>query len=334
MPSRQESSLFGRRRALGGLAATLAAPSLFAQSADTFPAREIRLIVPWNAGGANDLAARLLSQILAEQGVKLVVDNVPGATGTIGMTRVANAEPDGYTVGMGTSSTLAAIAQGLTPLKNEQFAPIARVSVDPLVLLVHTSAAAGTIESFVAHVKRNPGKVSIGIPGTNNLNHVFAVMTGRVAGTDVISVPYTGGARVVVDLAGKQVEAAVLKPSESKAQIDAGHVKPIGVYANERLGALPDIPTFREKGFDVFPYGPLLQMSYLVAPAATPPAVVERLTTIFSRAIQTPRFRSWAESNGSVVDNLSGASLQREVVSVTRSLAEVGKKVFVPEKKS
>lgn len=344
MPSRSDRRVTHattRRRLLGRLAAASAAtagaslsPWAWAQSADAFPAKEIKLVVPWNAGGSNDLAGRLLSQLLAEQGVKLVVENVPGATGSIGMTRVANAEPDGYTVGMGTSSTLALIAQGLTPLKNEQFAPIARVTVDPLVLLVPTSAPTGTLENFVAHVKRNPGKVSVGIPGTNNLNHVFAVMTGRAAGTDVIAVPYTGGAKVIVDLAGKQVEAAVLKPSESKAQMDAGLVKPIGVFANERLGAMPDIPTFREKGFDVFPYGPLVQMSYLVAPVATPPAVVERLTTIFGRAIQSAKFKAWAEGGGAVVDNLTGASLGREVSSVTRSLAEVGKKVFVSEKKS
>ena len=107
----------------------------YAQSSD-FPNREIRLVVPWNVGGSNDISARQLSKILASDGITLVVENVAGATGTIGMTRVANANPDGYTIGMGTSSTLAMIAQGLTPLKNDQFAPIARVTTDQLLLLV------------------------------------------------------------------------------------------------------------------------------------------------------------------------------------------------------
>ena len=315
------------------LAVALAGLSMAASAADPFPSKEIRFIVPWNAGGSNDIAARQLAQLLAEQNVKMIVENVPGATGAIGMAKVAQAEPDGYTVGMGTSSTLALIAQGLTPLKNEQFAPIARVTTDPLVLLVPVGAPYGTLESFLDHVKKNPGKVSIGTPGSNNLNHIFAVMTGRAAGTDVIAVPYTGGAKVIVDLAGKQIQAAVLKPSESKAQIDGNLVKPIAVFANERLKALPDVPTFKEKGFDVFPYGPLVQMAYIVAPAGTPAPVRERLTQIFSKALLSTKFKASAEAGGAMVDDLTGPALDREINSVQKTLNEVGKKVFVAEKK-
>lgn len=314
-------------------AVALSATCLQAAADPSFPAREIKFIVPWNAGGSNDLAARLLSQLLAEQNVRMVVENLPGATGSIGMTRVATAPADGYTLGMGTSSTLALIAQGLTPLKNEQFTPIARVTVDPLVLLVPTSAPYGTLEGFLEHVRKNPGKVSIGTPGNNNLNHIFAVMTGRAVNTDIIAVPYTGGAKVVGDLAGKQIEAAVLKPSESKAQIDAGLVKPIAVFANERLKALPDVPTFREKGHNVFPYGPLVQMAYIVSPAGLPPAIRERLTQIFGKALQSPKFKAWAEGSGAIVDDLTGAGLASEITNVQKSLNEVGGKVFVAEKK-
>ncbi len=315
---------------LGIAVATLAAP---AAAADPFPAREIRFVVPWNAGGSNDIAARLLAQIAAEQGVQVIVENVPGATGSIGMTRVANAAPDGYTIGMGTSSTLSLIAQNLTPLRNEQFAPIARVTIDPLVLLVPASSPAGTVDAFVAHLKKNPGKVSIGTPGTNNLNHIFSVMTGRVAGVDIINVPYTGGSKVVADLAGKQLDAAVLKPSESKAMMDGGLVKPIAVFANERLKTLPDVPTFKERGYDVFPHGPLVQMAYIVAPVGVPEPVRLKLTEIFSKAIQSAKFRAPTEQAGAVVDDLTGAALGREITNVQKSLAEVGPKIFVADKK-
>jgi tripartite-type tricarboxylate transporter receptor subunit TctC len=314
-------------------AAALLAASLSAGAVDPFPAREIHFIVPWNAGGSNDISARTLAAIAAEDGVKLIVENVPGATGAIGMTKVANAEPDGYTVGMGTSSTLALIAQGLTPLRNEQFAPIARVTTDPLILLVPAKGEYGTLESFLAHVKANPGKVSIGIPGTNNLNHIFAVMTGRAAGGDILAVPYTGGAKVLVDVAGKQIEAGVLKPSESKAQIDGGLVKPIAVFGNERIKSLPDVPTFKEKGFDVFPYGPLVQMAYVVAPARTPPGVREKLIAMFQKWIKSDKYRASSEAGGAVVDDLTGAGLIREINNVQKSLNEVGNKVFVAEKK-
>ncbi len=304
----------------------------YSQSTE-FPAREIRLVVPWNVGGSNDISARQLSKILASDGITLVVENVPGATGTIGMTRVANANPDGYTIGMGTSSTLSMIAQGLTPLKNDQFAPIARVTTDQLLLLVPAGSPARDLDSFEAMVKKNPGKVSIGTPGSNNLNHIFAVMTGNVVNSEVNVVPYTGGSKVVVDLAGKQLDAAVLKPSESKAQIDSNLIRPLGVFANERIKTLPNVPTFKEKGYNVFPHGPLVQMAYLVAPAKTPPQIQEKLIAIFSKAIQDPRFRSASEEGGASVDNLTGKALAKEIVDVTNTLAVVGKKVFSEEKK-
>ncbi len=304
----------------------------YSQSTE-FPAREIRLVVPWNVGGSNDISARQLSKILASDGITLVVENVPGATGTIGMTRVANANPDGYTIGMGTSSTLSMIAQGLTPLKNDQFAPIARVTTDQLLLLVPAGSPAKDLDSFEAIVKKNPGKVSIGTPGSNNLNHIFAVMTGNVVNSEVNVVPYTGGSKVVVDLAGKQLDAAVLKPSESKAQIDSNLIRPLGVFANERIKTLPNVPTFKEKGYNVFPHGPLVQMAYLVAPAKTPPQIQEKLIAIFSKAIQDPRFRSASEEGGASVDNLTGKALAKEIVDVTNTLAVVGKKVFSEEKK-
>ena len=126
---------------------------------DSFPNKEIRLVVPWNPGGSNDIAARALADILMKKGVRVIVENVPGATGSIGMQKVANAPADGYTIGMGTSSTLALIAQRLTPLRSEQFAPIARVTSDPLTLLVPANSPTGTLEAFLANLKKNSGKV-------------------------------------------------------------------------------------------------------------------------------------------------------------------------------
>ncbi|MDB5732756.1 MAG: transporter substrate-binding protein [Variovorax sp.] len=328
-----KSSVAGLAAKVVGAAAVLLVAGTAAFAAEPFPSKEIRFIVPWNAGGSNDISARALAQLAAEQGVRVIVENVPGATGAIGLTKVANAEPDGYTIGMGTSSTLALIAQGLTPLRNEQFAPIARVTTDPLILLVPASGPYKTLESFLAHVKSNPDKVSIGIPGNNNLNHIFAVMTGQVAGVQTLPVPYTGGSKVIADLAGKQIEAGVLKPSESKSQIDGGLVRPIAVFGNERLKSLPDVPTFKEKGYNVFPYGPLVQMAYIVAPAATPPAVREKLTAIFGKAIQSPRFKATSDAGGALVDDLTGTALVNEINNVQKSLNEVGKKIFVAEKK-
>ena len=307
--------------------------SLSASAADAFPDKPIHFIVPWNAGGSNDISARAIAEVLAKDNVHVIVENAPGATGSIGLQRVANASPDGYTIGMGTSSTLALIAQGLTQLRNEQFAPIARVTLDPLILLVSSKSARDTLGAFIAYEKQNPGKVTIGTPGSNNLNHIFAIMAGRSAGVDVVAVPYTGGSKVITDLAGQQIDAAVLKPSESKGQIDGGLIKPIGVFGNERLKSLPNVPTFKEQGYDVFPYGPLVQMAYIVAPAKTPEAVKARLIAIFSKAIQSAQFKAASDKGGAIVDDLTGAALGKEIDSVQKSLNAVGKKVFIEEKK-
>ncbi|OZI18912.1 ABC transporter substrate-binding protein [Bordetella genomosp. 9] len=317
-------------RLAGALACACAVTAATAAS-DNFPDRPIRFIVPWNAGGSNDIAARELQQIIGEQQkITVVVENAPGATGAIGLGKVVAAAPDGYVVGMGTSSTLAQIAQNLTPLRNEQFAHIARVSTDPLMLLVSRDGPAN-LEQFLAHMKQNPGKVSIGTPGTNNLNHIFAEMTARAAGVAYVNVPYPGGSRVIADLAGKQIQAAVLKPSESKPQIDAGYVRPIGVFGNERLQVYPDVPTFKEKGYDVYPYGPLVQMAYVVAPAGVSPEVRKRLVDIFSKAIQSEKFRTFAQQNGFLVDDMKGQALDDEVRNVQATLNSVATKVFKPQ---
>jgi tripartite-type tricarboxylate transporter receptor subunit TctC len=315
---------------LACLAAVLPATASHAQS--SFPQRDITFIVPWNAGGSNDVAARALDPILREQGIKIVVENVVGATGTLGMRRVAGAAPDGYTIGMGTSSTLALIAQGKTPLKNTDFTHLARVSTDPLMLLVSTKAPQKSLDDFIGYMKSNPDKVTIGTPGSYNLNHIFASMTARAAGVNYVNVPYTGGSKVVADLLGQHVDSGVLKPSETLGQIQDNLLKPLGVFANQRLDMFPDVPTFKDKGFDVFPYGPVVQMAYVVAPANLPADVRTKLITAFRAAINDPRFKEFAKKNAFLVDDLTGDALTREVESVAVALGTVAEKTFPKEK--
>src|SRR5665647_640869 len=172
--------------------------SVCALAADqAYPAREIKMIVPWASGGSTDIAARYLQKLVAEDGFRLIVENVPGASATIGLTRVANATPDGYVIGMGTSSTLSLASQGLTPLRIDQFTSIVNASTDPLLLLVPTAGGATTLEAFLEHMKQNPGKVSMGTSGNNNITHIFCIMTAQAAKTSFIHVPYPGGARVI-----------------------------------------------------------------------------------------------------------------------------------------
>ena len=311
------------------LFAALHATTGHAQSA--FPQRDITFIVPWNAGGSNDVAARALDPILREQGIKIVIENVVGATGIIGMRRVASSAPDGYTLGMGTSSTLALIAQNKAPLKNADFTHIARVSTDPLMLLVSSKAPQKSLEDFIGYMKGNPDKVTIGTPGNYNLNHIFASMTARAAGVNFVNVPYTGGSKVVADLLGQHVDSGVLKPSETLGQIQEDLLKPLGVFANDRLEMFPDVPTFKDKGYDVFPYGPVVQMAYVVAPANLPADVRTRLITAFRAAILDPRFKEFAKKNAFLVDDMTGDALTKEVDNVAAALGTVAAQVFPKE---
>lgn len=301
----------------------------FSQS--SYPQREVTFVIPWNAGGSNDVATRALEPLLREQGIKVIIENVVGATGTIGMRRVALAAPDGYTIGMGTSSTLALMAQGKTPLKSEQFTNIARVSTDPLMLLVSTASPHKTLEDFLGYMKKKPDQVSIGTPGSYNLNHIFALMTARAAGVGYVNVPYSGGSKVVADLLGQHADAGVLKPSETIGQIQEGLLKPIGIFANERLEMFPDVPTFKERGIDVFPHGPVVQMAYVVAPANLPEDVRTKLISAFRAAIQDPRFKEFAGKNAFLVDDLTGDALTKEVSSVSSALGTVAAQVFPKE---
>src|ERR1700761_1272950 len=309
-----------------GLLGLVLGSAVFAKS--NFPQREITFIVPWNAGGSNDILARGLQQILQDQGFKLVIENITGATGANGLRRVASASPDGYTLGMGTSSTLAVMVQKQVPLKNDQFTNIARVSTEPLMLLVPSNGPYQTLEAFIDHMKKNPGKVTIGTPGSYNLNQLFAAMTARAAGVSYTNVPYTGGSQVVADLLGQHVEAGVLKPSETIGVVQQGSLKPIGVFADERLEMLPDVPTFKEKGFDVFPYGPVAQMAYVVGPANLPPDIRARLIHAFRTAIQDPRFKEFAQKNVFLGDDMTGDALNKEIGDVSASIDAVATKVF------
>ncbi len=321
-----------KAKALFVACCAMAAIQTTTAGAQAYPQRDVTFIVPWNAGGSNDVAARALDPLLREQGIKIVIENVVGATGVIGMKRVAAAAPDGYTLGMGTSSTLALIAQNKAQgLSNGQFINIARVSTDPLMLLVSSKSQPKSLDDFLNLMKANPGKTSIGTPGNYNLNHIFASMAARSAGVDYINVPYTGGSKVVADLLGQHVEAGVLKPSETLGQVQEGLLKPLGIFANERLEMFPDVPTFKEKGYDVFPYGPVVQMAYVVAPANLPPDVRTKLITAFRNAILDPRFKEFATKNAFLVDDMTGDNLTKEIDSVAKSIGTVAAQTFPKE---
>ncbi|NGM87040.1 tripartite tricarboxylate transporter substrate binding protein [Parapusillimonas sp. SGNA-6] len=300
-----------------------------AHAAESFPDRPITLVVPWNAGGSVDLTGRKLSDILGRDGVKVVVENLAGASSTIGLSKVAKAAPDGYTVGLATSSLMGVIAQDMTKLRVDDFTALNQTTVEQLLLVVPAASPANTIEDFVKLMKEKNGSLSIGTPGNNNVNHTFASMLANAVGVEYTNIPYTGGAKVLVDLGGGHIDAGVLKPSETIGQIKSGLIKPIGVFSKSRVDILPDVPTFEEKKIDVFPYGALEQMSYLVGPKGMPEDVAGKLRELFGKAIQSPAYQEFAAQYGMKVTDLQGDALQKEAVAIQQTFNTVAPKIFV-----
>ena len=180
----------------------------FADAADDFPKKEITIIVPWNPGGTNDLMARGMQPVFMDMfGVNLVVQNTPGGGSAVGITEALTARPDGYTLGLASSSFLALIAQGIVQVDLDSVTNVCLVAEEPIILVAKAnngkfSDAQGMLEI----AKSAPQSVSIGIPGSNNVNQAYATLFGQAAGTEFMFVPYDGGSRVISEVLGGNID--------------------------------------------------------------------------------------------------------------------------------
>jgi tripartite-type tricarboxylate transporter receptor subunit TctC len=263
------------RRSLlfGTAAAAVAAPAL----GQGFPTKPIRLVVPYSAGGGADTTARLMAPKLQEAlGQTVVIDNKPGAGGTIGDDAVAKAPPDGYTLLIGAfahavNPSLMAKMPFRTP---EDFAPISLLVVVPELLVVTPSFPAKTVGELVALAKAEPGKLSYGSSGNGSAQHLAAELFKMRTGTDIQHVPYKGGALAVADVAAGHVPFYFGNMSAALPQARSGRVRALAVTSPERSPAAPEVPTMAESGVSGCE---ISEWNALLAPAGTPPAVIERL---------------------------------------------------------
>jgi tripartite-type tricarboxylate transporter receptor subunit TctC len=170
--------------------------------------------------------------------------------------------------------------------------------------------------------------VSIGVPGRNNINHIFAAMLAKATNTQYTNVSYTGGSKVLIDLAGNHIDAGVVKPSETIGQVKAGLVKAIGVFSNTRVEAMPDLPTFAERKVDVFPYGDVEQVTFLVGPKGVPADRLARAQELFAQVLGSAEYRKFAVDHGMTVTDLSGAKMEKVVRDVQRTFDTVAPKIF------
>jgi len=283
------------RRQTLRLAGLLAASAVLPAAAQTsaFPSRPIRIVVPHAPGGNSDAFGRIVAQKIAEQtGQQAVVENRPGAGGTVGSAMVSKSAPDGYTVVVADNGTHA-IAPTLYGAKLpydvfKDFTPIMLAATFPTVIMVHPSVPATTPKEFVALAKSQPGKFTYSSAGTGNGSHLtMELFRAAAGGLDMVHVPYKGGAPAVQALLAGEVQLTSVSVNTALPQIQSGKARALGVASARRSPALPDVPTFRESGVD-FEGDAWLA---IVGPPGIPPDVAARLNQVFTAALTDPDTR-------------------------------------------
>ena len=260
--------------------------------AGTYPDKPIKLIVPFSPGGSTDMVARLLAERMSVLiGQQVIIENRAGAGGSIGIAAVAKAAPDGYTIGMATVSTHGANPAVYAKLPYDpikDFQPITNVMSVPSVFVVGPNTAAKTMKEFIALAKASPGKLTFASPGVGSLGHVNVEQFMDLAGIRLTHVPYKGGGQASTDAIGGTVDAMTDNLPSSLPHIKAGRLRALAVLSPERSPLLPDVPTYRELGFEAMSEGGWFG---LVAPAGTPAPIVEKLMTTAHKAMQDPTFQ-------------------------------------------
>jgi tripartite-type tricarboxylate transporter receptor subunit TctC len=278
-----------RREALGGGLALLIAPQALGQAA--YPNRTIKLIVPYPAGGTTDLLGRLVAdQIKTGLNATVIVENKPGAATTLGAEQVARAEPDGYTLLMATSTTLAinkTLYKKLPYDPVKDFAAISLVAAVPFSLIINPSLPAKTLGEFIAYAKANPG-LAYGSAGNGSPQHLGAEMLKSAAGIDIRHVPYRGSIPAMLDVIAGHIPFMIVDLQPALQQIREGKVRVLGVTTLKRVTAAPDIPTIEEGGLKGFE---LVAWQGVVAPAATPRGVVDALAAEIAKLLADPATR-------------------------------------------
>jgi tripartite-type tricarboxylate transporter receptor subunit TctC len=311
-----------RLLAVSAAASVVAFALADAKAEDAYPAKPIRMVVSFAAGGPTDTVARIMGakmgDLLAQQ---FVVENRTGAGGNLGADVVAKAPSDGYTLLMATVSTHA-INPGLYPKipydPIADFAPIAQVGVTPTLLGVHPSVPATDVKSLVALVKQNPGKFTYGSSGVGSILHLCGEQFKAAAGgLNIVHVPYRGSAPMMSDLVGGQISMAFDATPTALPQAQSGAIRAIGAGMAARMRAMPQLPTLQEqglKGFECYTWNAIM------APAGTPQPIVEQLNAAVNKALADPAVFDRLQEAG--IDPTPGSTPKQAAAFVKAELAK------------
>ncbi len=295
-----------RRHCLAAGAAALALPALV--SAQAWPAKPIRLIVPFPPGGLIDNMARLVGPRLAQElGQPVVIDNKPGAGGNLGAAEAARAQADGYTLLMASPPlTISPALYASLPYKPEQIAPVGLLGRVPNVLLVNPKSGINSVADLLARARREPGKMNYASNGNGTSLHLSAELFKNTAGVFITHIPYRGAAAAVTGLISGEVDMMFENLPSVLGQIQGGTVKALAVTTSRRSKALAAVPTLTEQGMPAFDvsawYG-------VAAPAGTPPAVIAAVEQALQKILREPEIMRAMESRGADVGFLAAAPM-------------------------
>jgi tripartite-type tricarboxylate transporter receptor subunit TctC len=282
-----------RRRFLSLAAGAAALPAMLNIAvADTYPSRPITIIVPFAAGGATDVLARILAERMrVSLGQPLLVEDVTGAAGSIGVTRAVRSPPDGYTLSVGTLTThvlIGALYQLPFNLLTD-LAPIAEIGSEPLLICIRNSLPAKSLQEFIAWLKENPDKANAGIPGVGSTGNLAGLAFQKATGTKFQFISYRGDGPAVQDLVAGNIDLMIEPSSNSVGQVQAGTIRALAVPAKTRHPGLPDVPTTDEAGLPGF-YASI--WFGIWAPKGTPPDIIGKLNAATVEALADPDVRA------------------------------------------
>lgn len=302
--------------------------ALTAASAQDYPNKPVRILVPFPAGGAVDIIARQMSvDLTSSLGHSVVVDNRPGASGNIAMGAAAKAAPDGYTLVMASASL--AINKSLikaTPFDpRKDFTPVARVAMVPSLLVVNPGFGATSVADLVAHAKASPGAVNYGSNGVGTTQHLAATAFALRTGTQITHVPYKGVDQLVPDLLSGRIQMSFNNVASMQGQLKAGTLKALAIGRATRWSDMPDTPTYAEAGIGGLEYSSWVG---LFGPAGMPQAVVDKLSKAVAVALANPETRAKIQASGNEVAGGSPAELSaflaEEVGKWSKTIAAAG----------
>jgi tripartite-type tricarboxylate transporter receptor subunit TctC len=308
---------------LMALSGSLTCLSAVAQGAD-YPSKPIKIVVTFPPGGSSDAIIRILSTRLNDKlGQALVIDNRPGAGGNIGLSVVAKAAPDGYVLGVGAAGGLTANSSLYPQMPFDvakDFQPITMLAAIPFVLVGHPYVPADNMQQLIAYAKSQPGKVSIGHGGNGTAMHLSTALFTQMSDLKMIEVPYRGSGPAAMDTLSGQIQLSITDLAAALPHIKAGKLKAFAVTSPKRLNNLPEVPTLSESGLTGYDstgwFG-------LVAPAGTPAAIIQRLNTEFTAALNDEAIKTQMRQSGMEPVATTMEGLDAYIKSETQKWAKV-----------